>query len=189
MHLELHVRDSTVIKYLLEFEVARREEKALEALKVGVIAIQSASPSLDTKIVDEKFQEVEGRINKCLDGFQDGVKSRLEEHFKPGTGYVDQSLDNLFGNKGTLTLLLNEYFGTDGGKVSGLIQNHIGPSSQFAKSLDPGNKESVISRIEETVRKILEEKSGEIVKQFSLDTDESALSRLKSELFKEIKRI
>ncbi len=189
MHLELHVEDSTVIEFLSEFEEARREEKALEALKVGVIAIRSASPSLDTKIVEEKFRDVEGRISKCLDGFQDGVKDRLEEHFKPGTGYVDRSLESLFGDKGTLTLLLNEYFGPNGGKVSGLIQNHIGPSSEFAKSLDPSNKESVISRIEETVRKNLDENAENIVKEFSLDTEESALTRLKSELFKEIKRI
>jgi len=189
LHLELHVEDLTVIEFLSEFEEARREEKALEALKVGVIAIRSASPSLDMKIVDDKFRDVEGRISKCLDGFQDGVKNRLEEHFKPGTGYVDRSLESLFGDKGTLTLMLNEYFGTDGGRVSSLIRNHIGPSSEFAKSLDPSNKESVISRIEETVRKNLEENAENIVKEFSLDTEESALTRLKSELFKEIKRI
>ena len=52
IHLELHVRDSSVMKYLLAFEESQREEKALEAIRVGVVAIQSAIPSLDTKIVE-----------------------------------------------------------------------------------------------------------------------------------------
>lgn len=188
LHLVLNVHDTLIIKYLTQFNVDR-EEKALEALKVGVIAIQSASPTLDTRAVDEKFREVEKSIDKYLNDFKNSLKSSLEEHFKPDSGSLAKSLGGFLGEKGDLAQLFNQYFEVDGGKVARLIQDHIGPSSSFAKSLDPAHKESVISRIEESVKKHLQEKSDEIVKQFSLDQEDSALSKLKTALSKEVQEI
>ena len=69
--LSLEISDPLIQEFLLQFPEDVREQKALEALKVGVIAIQSASPSLDTRIVEEKFREVEGDIRGecgCLQG-------------------------------------------------------------------------------------------------------------------------
>jgi hypothetical protein len=189
LQLVLNVRDPLVIKYLTKFDSADREERALEALKVGVIAIQSASPMLDTRIVDEKFREVEKSINDYLNDFKNHLKSNLEEHFKPDSGSLAKSFEGFLGEKGILAQLFNQYFGVDGGKIARLMQDHIGPSSGFAKSLDPTNKESVISRIEDSVKKHLQEKSDEIVKQFSLDHEDSALTRLKTELSKEVQLI
>lgn len=189
LQLVLNVRDALVIKYLTRFDSTDREERALEALKVGVIAIQSASPTLDTRIVDEKFREVEKSIDDYLNNFKDNLRSNLEEHFKPDSGSLAISFDGFLGEKGILAQLFNQYFGVDGGKVARLMQDHIGPSSGFAKALDPTNKESVISRIEDSVKKHLQEKSDEIIKQFSLDHEDSALTRLKAELSKEVQLI
>jgi hypothetical protein len=44
--LSLEVREPVVLAFLHRYEEAARSSKALEALKVGVIAIQSAGPSL-----------------------------------------------------------------------------------------------------------------------------------------------
>lgn len=178
LHLELTVTDPTVTKYLFAFDEPTREDKAIEALRVGVIAIQSASPALDTKIVEEKFREVESNIDTCISDFETDIKTKLEEYFKMGSGFVPRSLDTLFGNNGTLIQLLNQYFAADTGKVLMLLQEQVGPSSPFAKSLDPNNKESVISRLQDTVKKHIETEAEKIVKQFSLDTEGSALSRL-----------
>lgn len=62
-YIELCVQDPIIIEYLIGFNESLREEKALEALRIGVIAIQSASPTLDTNIVEQKFKEVENNIN------------------------------------------------------------------------------------------------------------------------------
>src|SRR5229473_6399967 len=179
MHLDLEVRDAIVIKYLSTFDEFTRGDKALEALRVGVIAIQSASPTLDTRVVEEKFREVEHSIEESITSFQNDARTRLEEYFKADSGSVPRLLETAFGDGGTVTQLLNQYFGADGGRVSRLLQEQLGPSSQFVKSLDPQNKESVISRIEAVVKSHLEQKTNEIVRQFSLDQADSALSRLK----------
>ena len=58
--LSLEVQEPIVLAFLRRYQEAERPSMALEALKVGVIAIQSAGPSLDTSIVQEKFGEMEG---------------------------------------------------------------------------------------------------------------------------------
>jgi hypothetical protein len=67
MVLTLEVTDTVVFEYLLRFSDDERPQKALDALKVGVIAIQSASPSLDTRVVEEKFRQVEREIDEKMD--------------------------------------------------------------------------------------------------------------------------
>jgi hypothetical protein len=189
LRLELDVRDPTVIKYLEPFDALPRQDKALEALRVGVIAIQSASPTLDTKVVEDKFRQVEKTIGDCITSFQTETTTKLEEYFKAGSGSVPRSLDGLFGEKGTITQLFKQYFGADEGKVLRLLQDQVGPTSQFSKSLDPNNKQGVISRIEEVVKVNLQQKSEEIVKQFSLDKEDSALSRMNVLIMEKIEEV
>ena len=191
MHIDLEIRDPIVIAYLSRFESEEeRKEKALEALRVGIIAIQSASPVLDTRVVNEKFQQILADINKYIDDFKMGVSKQLEEYFKKDSGVVPQSLDSLFGHDGKIASLFEQYFHLEDGKVARLIQDQIGPSSQFAKCLDPNNKESVISQLEDMVQKHLEEKTKEMIAQFSLDKEDSAICRLKKMMdnfFKELR--
>lgn len=189
MQLELKVFDSTIVRYLLQFEDEEREEKALEALRVGIIAIQSASPSLDARVVEEKFRMVEANIDGFLNGFQNDLKVKLEEHFKSGSGTLPRSLESVFGDKGTIALLMKDYFDNDRGKLQKLIQDQVGPASSFAKSIDPNNKESVLSKLENMVQNHLQTKTSEIINQFSLDIDNSALSRLQKSLFEKVGEI
>lgn len=189
LKIELIIHDPVVVKYLMKFEGEEREIKAFDALKVGVIAIQSASPSLDARIVEEKFREVEKSIGDQLTQFKGDVKTNFEEYFKTESGLVPRSLDKLFGKEGQLGTLFGQYFNSNDGRVSRLIQEHIGPASAFAKSMDPANRESVVCKIQEAVKTHLEEKVSEIVNEFSLDVETSALARLKAELAKEVRDI
>lgn len=172
--IELNIQDPIVIDYLNDFDESIRKDKALEALRIGVVAIKSASPTLDTKIVEEKFKEVENNINTHINSFQGNIESKLEEYFKTDSGFLPRSLKAIFGENGQLTQLLYK---------------QIGPSSEFAKSIDPSNKESVISKIEETVNANLKEYSDKIIKQFSLDNENSALVKLKNLISGEVKEV
>ena len=117
LRLELEVQDPVVHKYLAGFEKASRGQKALEALRVGVIAIQSAATTLDTKIVEEKFRQLEEAISDCITDFQSATKVELDGYFKAGTGSVPLSLDTFLGERGTFKQLLGEYFNADGGRA------------------------------------------------------------------------
>ncbi len=67
-----------VVACLRRFDRQERDEKALEALKLGVIVIQLASPTLDTQIVQDKFQQLEQRLNEYATGFKMMLLLRLK---------------------------------------------------------------------------------------------------------------
>lgn len=177
--IELTIRDADVIKYLAQYESPEREEKALEALKVGVIAILSASPSLDTKVVEERFRLVEKKLEDYTEEFNKSLKEELRKYFEKEKGDVPSTLNSFLGNKGTLSDLLGQYLHPDNGKISLLLQRELGPDSAFTKSLDPTSKESVISKIEEKVGQKLSATVGDLIGQFSLDKQDSGMSKVK----------
>lgn len=189
LHLKFEVNDLSVVRYLTTFEEPERSEKAIEALRVGVIAIQSASPNLDTSIVEEKFREVEKSIDTCIDDFKRDLKEKLEDNFKPDSGNVPRAIENAFGVNGTVSRVFDQYFGLESGKVCNLLEKQLGPSSAFAQSLDPNNKEGVICLIEEAVKEHLQTKVKEVVDQFSLDVPDSGMAKLKTCISTEIEAL
>ena len=184
LSLKLTIKDENVIKYLISYESPQREDKALEALKVGVIAILSASPCLDTKIVEAKFDKIEKNLQEYSEAFKKTLGEELKKYFEKEKGDVPAAINSVLGEKGTLSVLLKEYFNAEGGKVSLLLQEELGPGSSFAKTLDPSNRESVISKIEQAVNNKLKETTDGLMDQFSLDKDDSSMSRVKK-LFEE----
>ena len=66
IEVSLVIQEPNVVGYLNQFESEEQRNKLLEALKVGVIAIQSASPTLDTQVVQEKFGEVEQEMKSQM---------------------------------------------------------------------------------------------------------------------------
>lgn len=183
LDLHLVVCDRNVLSYLAQFDDETVQcEKALEALKVGVIAIQSASPTLDTQVVQAKFAEVETRMKEQMCEFQKKVAGDLVRYFAENEGVVPRSIDGVFGEKGAITRTFHAYFDPTEGRLSRLMQAHIGPQSSFGKALDPQNKQGVLSLIETRVQELVQAKLDEVIMQFSLDEDGSAMCRLKTML-------
>jgi hypothetical protein len=183
LELSLVLTDRNVLAYLLPFEDEETQcEKALEALKVGVIAIQSASPTLDTQVVQAKFSEVETRMREQLAEFQRKVTEDFCRYFQEQDGVVPRSIDGIFGETGALARTFQSFFDPSDGKLSRLMQAHIGPESQFGKALNPQNKQGIVALIEARIQELLEAKLDEVLQQFSLDEDGSAMCRLKTML-------
>lgn len=183
LDLSLVITDRNTLAYLVQFaDEPTQCEKALEALKVGVIAIQSASPTLDTQVVQAKFSEVEGRMREQMAEFQRKLTDDLRLYFKEHDGVIPRSIDGIFGDTGALTRTFSSYFDPAEGKLCRLMKAHIGPESGFGKALDPQNKQGIFALIEARVLEIVEAKLDEVLQQFSLDEDDSAMSRLKGML-------
>lgn len=189
IELNLQIRDSTIVSFFKRFNESEWYEKAIEALKVGIIAIQSASPTLDTQVVHEKFLELENRLKSFMESFQTDIGTNLATYFDMTKGQIPSSLERLFGEDGRISTVLATYFNARDGKVARLIQDYVGPSSEFAKMIDPSNKTSVLSKLETIVKTYLEEEIGKLAKQFSLDDTNSGMSRIKAALSTEILRV
>ena len=79
--LVLNITDQNTITYLNQFDDDTVESKALEALKIGVIAIESATPTIDTNLVRKRFGELVTNMDDCFDGFNTDVKQELDKIF------------------------------------------------------------------------------------------------------------
>jgi hypothetical protein len=167
--LALEVREPLVVAYFGPFEEPERSAKALEALKVGVIALQTACPTLDTQIVKNQFAEMQKDFGEAL-----------ARCFAEKDGLLPKSLNDALGDKGTLSQFFLRYFDPETGRLVRLMDDQIGPSSKFGKLFDPKNKDGVIAVIEDKVKRLVEQKLNEVLDEFSLDEDDSAMSRLKT---------
>jgi hypothetical protein len=167
--LNLEVREPLVVAYFEPWAEPERSAKAIEALKVGVIALQTACPTLDTQIVKDQFAEMQEELGQAL-----------ARYFADKDGVVPKSLNEAFGDKGALPQFFQRYFDPETGKLVRLIDSQVGPSSRFGRLFDVKNKDGVIAVIEEKVKHLVEAKLNEVLKEFSLDEDGSAMNKLKT---------
>ena len=189
VQLMLDVTDLNTISYLGQFNDDQVNSRALEALKIGVIAIQSATPTIDTNVVRKRFSELTSNMDNRLDGFNVNVKKELDNIFDSDKGILIKSMSEFLGTDGSLERLLNQYFGKESGHLLSILNSQIGLGSDFANNLDPKNKDSVVCKIEEIIKNYLENNSTEIINQFSLDVEGSAMSRLKNIILSEGKEM
>lgn len=157
----VEICDPVIVDYLGRFDAERHAEQLLHAGHLGVLAIASASPTLDTRIVEAKFAELAEQLREHLSELEEELAAYLKE----GDGVLPKTLEQFFNSKG---------------KVAGLLAQHVGPSSTFAKALDPDNKKGVITRIERRVCALIDTRIKNILDQFSLDGEGTAMSRLKN---------
>jgi hypothetical protein len=167
--LSLEVREPLLVAYFDPFVEPERSAKALEALKVGVIALQTACPTLDSQIVKDQFVEM-----------QEDFGQALARYFAEKDGIVPKSLNDAFGDKGVVPQFFQRYFDPKEGRFVRLMDAQIGPSSEFGQLFNPRNKAGVIATIEEKVKQLVEAKLDEVIAEFSLDEDGSSMCRLKA---------
>jgi hypothetical protein len=117
-------------------------------------------------------------MREQLGEFQKKVTDDLCRYFADQDGVVPRSIEGVFGETGALTRTFQNFFDPTEGKLCRLMQNHIGPQSNFGKVLDPQNKQGIVALIEARVQELVEAKLDEVLQQFSLDDNESAMSRL-----------
>lgn len=169
--LSLNLDDPVILAYLGAFPEADQPGRAVAALKMGVTVLQLAGQTIDTDIVKEAFADLE-----------EGIGKSLAQYFKDKDGILPRSLEGVFGHKGQLTQVFHGFFDPADGKLNRLIEAQIGPSSRFGKSLDPKSKDGIICLLEQKVRELVEAKIDELLSEFSLDDEESAMSRFKAML-------
>lgn len=170
--LALTINDPNVIKYLSQFDEETRQAKALEALKVGVIAIMSASPSLDMQIVEEKFEDIETRLAEKISDFDEQLGKLL-------LGYMDN-------NEGQLPKFINtklsDLFDSQNGAVPQLLSRIMGPDSVLIRRLDPQNKDGILNTLSERVDMIVGKRVSDLTAHFSLEDEKSTMSIIKKSL-------
>jgi hypothetical protein len=178
--LDLTVSDPEVIAELQKCSAGPdRERYALSGLRLGVLALRQARGELDAVVVrdagqkivhdlDSLFRERGGKIT-------DELNSALRQFFDPASGELPRRLESLLKQDGDLERFLRQHVGPDSSTLAKTLDHHLEPLMQL---LDPDEGQGLKMRMESMLHEVLDDERNRILREFSLDSDESALSRL-----------
>jgi hypothetical protein len=180
LSLQFIVFDPEVIAELAKYpEGLDRERFGLGALRLGVIALKQARGELDLTAVRAAGQEILHQLEQLLT--ERGTKitgeiaSALRQYFDPTTGALPQRIESLLKQDGDLERALRQQVGPGSSTIAKTLEEHLGP---LLKLLSPEDAEGLKARIQSMLEDAFEEQRQRILKEFSLDAEDSSLSRL-----------
>ena len=188
--LSLIVTDHDSVTELLQKESGReRDEYALIALRIGVLALRHARGQIDADAVKREGDRLLGDLKIALDQSRNDIHNNLttalKDYFDPQSGRFQERVERLIKKDGELEQVLRRQIGNNGSELTATLSAHIGENSPLMKLLNPEESDGLVSSIRATISDVVDEERRTILKEFSLDNVEGALSRLVRELTEE----
>lgn len=185
--LTLTVHNADIIAELCQYtNNDERERFALEALRIGVLALKQARGQLDADLVrresDRLLQTMESRLSDHSRGLHDRMTTVLKEYFDPQSGRFQERVDRLVKRDGELEQLLFRQVGREDSQLSQTLATHLGESSPLMKHLGTDESSGFLLSLRETLQVQLNSQRDHVLKQFSLDNKDGALARFIGEL-------
>ncbi|QDS97176.1 hypothetical protein [Adhaeretor mobilis] len=187
VHLDLKVIDPDTIRELTQHaEGADRDEFALEALKIGVLALRRASSSFDADYIKRETDRLLDTMRRQLEdhtrGSQEKLAGALKHYFDPESGQFNRRVQQLTAKDGELSSLLSESLDGDKSKLAQTLFAHFGEQSPLMKILSPDQSNGLLATLRTNVEGELSKQRERILQEFSLDNPNSALTRLIEQL-------
>ncbi|MBI4570245.1 MAG: hypothetical protein HY719_17775 [Planctomycetes bacterium] len=179
MRLVLRVVDPEVLAELRRRDDGPdRERYALSALRLGVLALRAAGGQIDACAVREAGGAVVAELQASLRAHAQELAGVIVQYFQPETGAFPQRVAALVRPDGELERLLRAQVGGDDSPLARTLVAHVGERSALFRMLSPTEAGGLKMQLEQAVRLALEEQRARLLKEFSLDNPDSALSRL-----------
>lgn len=184
MRLELHVRDRETLEALSEVpEGRRRSEFALDALRIGVLALRHANSRIDVDLVKNASAELLEGLQKTLAEHGEKTQERtavvLKEYFDPASGRLPERLQRLVSEDGELARFFEVQLHGEGSPFAKRVEAMVGP---LLRQLDPQQSEGLLATLRKTVDDELTKQQELMRREFSLDNHDGALFKLVREL-------
>lgn len=163
-----------------------RHDFAVDALRIGVLAMRQAQGRLDADRVraeSDRLVENLGQVleeHKSLLGNQ--LVGTLKEYFDPESGRFNERVERLTRPDGELERILRKQVGQGESELALTLATFLGENSPLMELLDPDGTDGFLSTLTDLVEKSATEQREKILGEFSLDNREGALSRLVNEL-------
>jgi len=185
--LTLVVSDRETVTELLQRTDGReREEYALAALRIGVLSLKHARGQIDADSVRREGEKLLTDLKSALDGSRNEIHTNLttslKEYFDPSSGRFQERVERLIKQDGDLEKVLQRQVGSNGSVLAETLAEHIGKNSPLMKLLNPEEANGLVSSVRSTISSVIDEEQKRILGEFSLDNDQSALTRLVKEL-------
>ena len=185
--LELLVRDAeTVAELCRHSEGPSRDSFALDALRIGVLALRQARGQLDVDLIQRETQRMLGTLASHLDEHsrtvQHHVATSLKDYFDPESGRFNERVKRLVEKDGDLERVLRSQIGSQDSELCKTLLAHFGEASPLMKLLSPTESQGLLAALRDTVGVQLTQQRETVLKEFSLDNRQGALARLVDEL-------
>jgi G:T-mismatch repair DNA endonuclease (very short patch repair protein) len=185
--LTLEVTDPDVVLELRrrEDDDDERDRYALAALRVGVLALRAAGGQIDAAAVREAGVALIGDVRELLSTraseMTERLSSTLTQYLDPQSGVLPQRLQSLVRKDGELENLLRAHVGADDSILARSLTTHLGEGSPIFRLLSPTDANGLRAQLGKTIEDALLDQRKHILREFSLDQKDSALSRLVAE--------
>ena len=139
----LVLTDRVLASSLAEREPAERPAVVERALRIGLLAIQDASTTMDVDVVRREFEKLVAQTSAVNEHAARAVEDVLRANFADGDGRLPRTLEKFLGDKGALKQFVNELFDETRrdsaiGRIGGLLGQYFdGDRSKVAQLLDP----------------------------------------------------
>ena len=185
--LELNILDTETIAELWKLpEGEEREQHAIRALRIGLLALKQARGEVDTQQMRHEatrlIDSMQNKLEEHSKSVHTKVEATLKNYFDPKDGRFEERLHRLIDKDGELESLLKSQIGGEGSQLTKTLSAHFGEESPLLKLLSPDQSKGLLASLRDTFDEQLNTQQEQILKQFSLDNDEGALVRFISEL-------
>ncbi len=113
------------------------------ALRIGLLALQDASTSVDVDLVRREFETLLERTTRTNEEAAQALQLTLREHFADGEGRLPKTLEQFLGDRSGLRAYVNDLFDESKrdsaiGRMRTLLGSYLeGDDSKLASLLDP----------------------------------------------------
>lgn len=187
LELTLIVSDPEVISELHSREEGdERDRFALSALRIGILSLRQASGFVDAMMIREEgahlLDSVRATLADHATNCVGSIATSLKHYLDPESGQLPQRLSRLVKKDGEIDELLNRHLGDNTSTVAQTLAKHVGEQSPLFKMLSPDQANGLIVTLGKALETALGTQREQILKDFTLDDKNSALSRLVSEV-------
>jgi hypothetical protein len=181
--LHLEIEDPEVLAELeRRADAGERTAYAQTALRIGVLALRSAGGQVDAAAVREAGTKLLGDLRELLSAkaqeMSTNVSTALQRYLDPRTGALPQRIDALVRKDGELERILRGHLGPEGSVLAQSLAGSLGEQSPIFRMLSPDDASGLRAQLAATLREALDAQRAAVVREFSLDDQASALSRL-----------
>lgn len=185
--LSVLVTDPEVIAELARHpEGAAREQYALSALRLGVLALRQASGSIDAARIRSESERLVADVRTLMSDEATALTNKLNgamvQYFDPQTGDLPQRLDRLVRKDGDIDMVLRRHLDGEASSMARTLVDYVGATSPIFKHLSSEQSDGFLAMLQQAIDESLHTTRDHILQQFSLDDKTSALSRLVTEI-------
>ena len=186
-YINFQVLDPVIIEALSAVpEGLARVRYAEQALRIGILAIQSANGKIDSEAVRNEGNRLINELSSLIEGNRtrtsEEVEGILRNYFNPENGRFTENVERLVRKDGDLQQLLQNHMELTQTRLQQTIGQLVGQESPIMRMLSPGDANVFFNHLSDVANTAIQQQNRSILQQFSLDVPESALNRLLNEL-------